>query len=79
MWAPGTELTLLVLLGISPAEPSHRPCCLSELSSTKASGLIVMASDAPCSQNLLDFNDDEEEEEVLCEKDVGCDDGVFGI
>lgn len=25
MWAPGTELTLLVLLSISPAEPSHRP------------------------------------------------------
>lgn len=25
MWAPGTELMLLVLLSISPAEPSHRP------------------------------------------------------
>lgn len=35
-----------------------------------------MASDAPCSQNLLDFNDDDE---VLCEKDVGCDDGVFRV
>lgn len=39
-----------------------------------------MASDAPCSQNLLDFNDDgDDDDEVLCEKDVGCDDGVFEV
>lgn len=38
-----------------------------------------MASDAPCSQNLLDFNDGDDDDEVLCEKDVGCDDGVFEV
>lgn len=37
-----------------------------------------MASDAPCSQNL-DFNDEDDDDEVLCEKDLGCDDGVFGV
>ena len=37
-----------------------------------------MDSDVPCSQNFLDFNDDDDDE-VLCEKDVGCDDGVFGV